>query len=212
MGVDVQSWLLRPGVDKLIATIAITPFVYDLYQLLHDPHLFSHWGMIGYLFNCALIVLTMLARRPPLKVTTNVWLWLLTPFTTYLGALAPWLANDGHSIASPVVIGCLALIGPALTVWARISLGRSIGFVPALRGVVVSGPYRYIRHPIYAGALISLSAMAIESFSLQNILFFGFGALCIVLKSLAEERFLAISPEYSHYAESVKWRWVLWVI
>jgi protein-S-isoprenylcysteine O-methyltransferase Ste14 len=39
---------------------------------------------------------------------------------------------------------------------ARLSLGLSIGLVPADRGIVTRGVYRFVRHPIYTGLLIAL--------------------------------------------------------
>ena len=54
----------------------------------------------------------------------------------------------------------LAYVGLAFAIWARVTLGRSWGMPMSLHDnpeLVTSGPYRFVRHPIYTG----LSAMLI---------------------------------------------------
>jgi protein-S-isoprenylcysteine O-methyltransferase Ste14 len=51
-------------------------------------------------------------------------------------------------------------MGLAFATWARVALGRNWGMPMTLHEnpqLVTSGPYRYVRHPIYAG----LTAMLI---------------------------------------------------
>ena len=45
----------------------------------------------------------------------------------------------------------------------KITLGRSFGVVPANRGVVVGGPYNFVRHPIYTGYLITHVAFLVAN-------------------------------------------------
>jgi len=63
----------------------------------------------------------------------------------------------GHSLLgeSPVPIG-VQVLAVALMIWARVTFGgRSFHAAanPTEGGVVTSGPYRFLRHPIYAAAL-----------------------------------------------------------
>jgi protein-S-isoprenylcysteine O-methyltransferase Ste14 len=55
--------------------------------------------------------------------------------------------------------GVLCILGCAFAIWARFSLGRSWG-MPMTRHaqpeLVTSGPYRFVRHPIYTGILFML--------------------------------------------------------
>ena len=48
-------------------------------------------------------------------------------------------------------------LGLLLVLWTMGTLGRSFGIAPANRGIIMNGPYRFIRHPMYLGELISLS-------------------------------------------------------
>ena len=57
-----------------------------------------------------------------------------------------------------MVTAFVSVIGLAFVIAAKLTLGRSFGLVPANRGVVVSGPYGFMRHPIYEGSVISHAA------------------------------------------------------
>lgn len=49
--------------------------------------------------------------------------------------------------------------GIALAVWARVNLGRNWGMPMSVKEspeLVTSGPYAYVRHPIYAGVILAL--------------------------------------------------------
>ena len=53
----------------------------------------------------------------------------------------------------------LSAVGLCLVIAGKLALGRSFGLVPANRGVVASGPYLLVRHPIYSGYLITHVAL-----------------------------------------------------
>ena len=63
----------------------------------------------------------------------------------------------GHLTGDVAAAGCaLCVIGVAFAIWARITLGRNWGMPMALHDqpeLVTSGPYAYVRHPIYTGVL-----------------------------------------------------------
>jgi protein-S-isoprenylcysteine O-methyltransferase Ste14 len=117
----------------------------------------------------------------------------------------------GHPIAPRGVSVSLALVGFAVSVWARLSLGRNIGFVPAERSIVISGAYAWVRHPIYTGLIISIVAIDMVSFSWQNVLVDLVWIGLWVVKTLVEERFLKHSVEYAAYAKRIRWRWLPWI-
>ena len=69
-------------------------------------------------------------------------------------------------------VGTIVFVsGLAFAVWARIHLGRNWGVPMTQRAepeLVTSGPYRYVRHPIYTGILMGLlgTALAINLYYL----------------------------------------------
>ncbi len=89
--------------------------------------------------------------------------------------------------------GCaLCAAGLAFAAWARVTLGRSWGMPMTLHEkpeLVTSGPYRYVRHPIYTG----MSAMVIGS----TLVFLPAVAWCVgmlaymIVSALREERDMA---------------------
>jgi protein-S-isoprenylcysteine O-methyltransferase Ste14 len=50
--------------------------------------------------------------------------------------------------------GTLILFGTAIAVWSVLSLGTSFSLLPQVRRLVSTGPYAYLRHPMYAGGLL----------------------------------------------------------
>lgn len=71
--------------------------------------------------------------------------------------LGPTIADKSLFLASDL----LAILGFLIVVLATIELGTSIGISPANRGLVRTGIYRLIRHPMYVGYVVSEIGMAI---------------------------------------------------
>jgi len=60
----------------------------------------------------------------------------------------------------------LALIGFALLQWAQVTLGKSWSDTPRMmkeQTLITSGPYQFIRHPIYAAFVLILGSMLLIS-------------------------------------------------
>jgi protein-S-isoprenylcysteine O-methyltransferase Ste14 len=120
-----------------------------------------------------------------------------------IGGLLGLLAADSLLSFSPAVIAAQAA-AIALMIWARLTFGlRSFHATanPTEGGLVTTGPYKYLRHPIYtavclfvlAGALAHLSLIAL---GLVLVVFTG-----ALSRMLAEERLLLQRyPEYADYA------------
>lgn len=69
-----------------------------------------------------------------------------------------------HSLAGHVAGGILLIAGLGLAVWARIYLGRNWGMPMTKKEepeLVTSGPYRFVRHPIYSGLLLAVGGTAL---------------------------------------------------
>ncbi|HXN85860.1 MAG TPA: isoprenylcysteine carboxylmethyltransferase family protein [Candidatus Binataceae bacterium] len=79
------------------------------------------------------------------------------------------------------------------TWWARIHLGRlwsDLIVKKAGHRVVDTGPYRLVRHPIYAGLILAAFATAIEKGTSLALLGAAFITLAFYTKARREERFL----------------------
>ena len=107
----------------------------------------------------------------------------------------------------------LAILGFLVMLWARMSLGRNIGFVPAQRELVRTGAYAFMRHPVYTGLLITSAAFVLRAYSPLNALLLGLGVFWFIpIKSLVEEDFLRQDPQYADYMKRVRARWIPFVI
>ncbi|HZS45569.1 MAG TPA: isoprenylcysteine carboxylmethyltransferase family protein [Blastocatellia bacterium] len=104
-----------------------------------------------------------------------------------------------------IVIQALAVL---LMVWARFTFGhRSFHATanPTAGGIVTSGPYRYIRHPIYtAGCLIGwVGILAHPSFASAGLGLVLFGGA--LMRMLSEEQLVSKQyPEYTEYMARTK--------
>jgi protein-S-isoprenylcysteine O-methyltransferase Ste14 len=83
-----------------------------------------------------------------------------------------------HSVPLQVIGVALFIAGLALAVWARIYLGRNWGMPMTQRAepeLVTSGPYRFVRHPIYSGILLAVlgSALCTSLFWLVALVLLG---------------------------------------
>jgi protein-S-isoprenylcysteine O-methyltransferase Ste14 len=107
------------------------------------------------------------------------------------------------------IVTTLALIlavGAAVVIAAKMTLGRSFGIAPANRGVVATGPYSVVRHPIYAGYLVTHMAFLIAHPTLWNTVILIVSDLCLVARSSFEERILSNDAQYRQYCQRVGWR------
>jgi protein-S-isoprenylcysteine O-methyltransferase Ste14 len=105
---------------------------------------------------------------------------------------------------NPVAIG-VQIAGVALMLWARITFGlRSFHATaaPTAGGLVTTGPYRFIRNPIYAAVLLVFGAAIACHLSLLTL---AMGAVIVagtVVRIATEESLLrAEFPDYDAYAK-----------
>jgi len=98
------------------------------------------------------------------------------------------------------------VMGIVWTISGLLTLGRSFAVLPALRNVVVNGPFRVIRHPIYAGEMILALACYIAEPSLLTAAPWVAALPLVVVRIIAEERLLMTSSTYLAYTQQVRWR------
>ncbi len=108
-----------------------------------------------------------------------------------LGAVgaAIWLPSAALP-GSPWLGAVLVTSGLAVRHWAARTLGsfftRSIAISPGHR-VVATGPYRYVRHPGYAGALLSLVGLALTLGNWASVLIMVIGCLLAYIPRIKAE-------------------------
>jgi protein-S-isoprenylcysteine O-methyltransferase Ste14 len=197
-------------VDRTIAIVASIPMAYLIYWRLRQGTL--DIVRIALILQSLLLIATMVARRPPVRVTLNPWFWLLAFVATYWIPFSALAAPAGITVAPRWLIVSLSVLGLLMAFYARLSLGRNIGFVPAQRQIVTKGAYGFVRHPIYTAAFVNYVALFLLRYSLGTAVLVGLGILWFLVKSVVEERFLRTDPEYSAYMARVRRRWIPGVV
>ena len=147
--------------------------------------------------------------------TPQVWIYRVTIF---VGAVLLWhrtaealhlrrLWHVGYDGAYG--LAGLTLAGVLFAWYARIHLGRLwSGSITRKEGhrVVDTGPYAWVRHPIYTGLIGATLATAVAEATVTSVLGFLLIAVGLWLKARIEERFLSEelgAAEYGAYSHRV---------
>lgn len=92
--------------------------------------------------------------------------------------------------------------------WARRSFqpGQfSIHAEPKQGQMLVSGPYQFIRHPMYASALTIIWAGILGHFSPLNLVVGVIATVVVSIRIMLEEQYLRTHyPEYMHHSRKTK--------
>ncbi len=152
----------------------------------------------------ALVVVLTVFRRAPAVVDRSLRARLLTT----LAMIGPPLVVP--SVAVPVVPGSVTVsvcvVGLLIVIAGKLSLGRSFGLIPANRGIVSSGLYRVVRHPIYMGYLITHVAFLAANPTPWNVALLVVADIALLARAVCEEQTLAKDPQYREYQTRVRWR------
>jgi protein-S-isoprenylcysteine O-methyltransferase Ste14 len=148
--------------------------------------------------------LLFLIRRPARRVDRNLPVWAVA----YIGTFGPSLLRPGgaHANWSDAVGLTLQGIGLLLGAFGYLALGRSFGLVPAHRGLVTSGIYGLVRHPLYASYVVAELGYLIQSPRPWNVGVLVVAWTCQGFRLLSEERLLSSDPEYLSYRGRTRWR------
>jgi protein-S-isoprenylcysteine O-methyltransferase Ste14 len=119
--------------------------------------------------------------------------------------------TGGLPVAVQLVALALCALGYVLFVWATVATTffSRVMRIQTERGhaVATGGPYRYVRHPAYAGAILYELAVPFLLASWPALVASGLSALLLVLRTALEDRTLqAELTGYADYARQVRYR------
>jgi protein-S-isoprenylcysteine O-methyltransferase Ste14 len=113
----------------------------------------------------------------------------------------------GHSVGLLAAAAvAVELFGVLLSQVSRLYLGRRFGLLPANRGIVKSGPFRFVRHPIYAGWLVLSAGYLMAYPSWRNALVVALTLPLMIWRINLEEELLMADPVYREYCRSTAYR------
>jgi protein-S-isoprenylcysteine O-methyltransferase Ste14 len=154
----------------------------------------------------AAVVFFVLIRRPTAAISMRLGDWLLATTATAAPLLIAPVESSPAAFVAPAVF--LLLLGNCVQLAAKLSLRRSFGIAPANRGVKVGGLYRAVRHPMYAGYMLSHIGILMLMPSVFNLAIYAIGWTAQVLRLLAEERLLSQDAAYREFQETTRFRLV----
>ena len=192
---------------------------------LEELSLHPGWMLLGECLRSALYALFLcfpiaafLTQESPRSSDNRLLMTCAALGATFLLAGMRLLAPSGPEIwhASRAVIEfavALTLGGVGLALVSANSLGSCFSFGPQGRALVVRGPYRWVRHPIYLAELVMILGVTVVEPRVVPLL----GAIVVgvlqVIRIRAEERLLRSTfPGFARYATVTRHRLVplLW--
>ena len=137
--------------------------------------------LLGSVF-CVAAALYLLRRRAPVKKPDTLW-QVLFPLSVQLLLLAPLAASSlpsawtsrlelpEYALLPAALLGAIfTTIGGALSLSALFFLGRCFSISAIAVERIISGPYRWMNHPMYTGEVMMAVGWALFSPSLQALL------------------------------------------
>lgn len=152
------------------------------------------------------------SRTEKRVATRQTWIYRAAIFTGAI-LMTPWAGRVigekrvwevSTNLACALIV--LMFLGLLLTWQARIHLGRlwSSAITRKERHRVVdTGPYAFVRHPIYTGIITAVLATAVAEATFTALAGAAFICSGLYLKARAEERFLMVELDYESYRRRV---------
>jgi len=142
------------------------------------------------------------SREARIRAVIVVIVLLLVRFGAFRGhgvSTDPWRAGVGLTLFA---------VGLAFATWARVHIGRNWGTPMTQKDepeLVTSGPYHFVRHPIYSGILVAGvgTAVALSWLWLTAVALAG---VYFIYSATVEERYLTqrFPEDYPAYKRSTK--------
>jgi protein-S-isoprenylcysteine O-methyltransferase Ste14 len=159
----------------------------------------------------ALIAVAFLIRRPLVRQSEG-WApraiaytatFLIPAFCFFSSLWQPGWMKPSRSVLFLAGV-VLWNVGTYLGLWSLLRLRRSFSIVPQARALVTDGPYRIVRHPIYASYLLQYAGVAVSHLNPATAAVFLAWLAVVIVRVSYEERILAAAfPEYEAYRRRV---------
>ncbi|MBF0504912.1 MAG: hypothetical protein HQL14_07405 [Candidatus Omnitrophica bacterium] len=193
--------------------------VFGTYNTLYNIIFFidTAFVCVGYIFANNLIDTHIRSSEPTMLgwVCTLIcyepfWTTIGSSYLTYGSNWGSWLVGHPHL---QIFWACLIVLCLILYVWATISFGSRFSNLTH-RGILVCGPYAYLRHPAYIGKLSSFFLMYVPFIGhnfitiIRNCILWSLLVGVYYLRAKTEEAHLrSVGPEYDIYTKEVEENW-----
>ena len=148
------------------------------------------------------VVVPLVATFSYMLFNQNVRLpaWLTLPFVP-----------NGWSTSLAAAGVVFSVFGALFSLWSILWLGRSLGIVVSVREIVLAGPYRYVRHPIYLGYGFLFLGLFLTACTVRMTLLAGGAFALLWWRARLEEAVLSKhSPAYREWMKHTGFLWPAW--
>ena len=147
-----------------------------------------------------LLSVLFLARRTPVgsrAAPLAMVIALAGTFVMWLALAQPPTTDDWRVLAIADVV---MIAGLVFTLYALGALRACFGLAPEARGLVTTGAYRLVRHPIYLGEFVIFLGALLPVLAPMTIVIFGLFCLLQARRAALEEAALSAAfPDYAAY-------------
>jgi len=198
-----SGWLqLRCGANVLLFSVTLAELTFLLFQT--PMFTFVDWIYVSQ--HLLVLVIAFTRRRPvaqdySLRTSVAVGVSYAYPYAQ-VALLQRMPGDEGWPTGGLVLVTIAAF----LSVASLLTLRRSFGIRPALRGLVTAGPYRLVRHPIYLSYAIGDVGYNLQEWNYGTVLLTLAGWASLFYRIHAEERVLSRDPGWRTYVAAVPHR------
>lgn len=191
-------------IDLLEKVVLITAFSFFALRMIEAYAATRTLVNLLFLLNEACLVVFIVLRRKTQTISRRKSDWLVGFGGTFLPLLL--LPASGAPVLPMAACTVLMLAGFFTQFAAKLTLRRSFGVIAANRGVKLSGPYRLVRHPMYAGYMMTQASLLLAGPSLYNLAIIACAWSLQIGRILAEERVLSADERYRELTRATRYR------
>jgi protein-S-isoprenylcysteine O-methyltransferase Ste14 len=190
--------------QRLVSNVRALPDPVTVVSLLSGP-----LPAALYLLFCAIPVIIYVGRPAP-RARDGRWVPRVAALAGTVMLLVVGALPQGARLYSPPswlggLSTTISIVAFAMAVYGLLYLRRSLSIIPEVRRLVTGGPYRLVRHPLYAAEILAACAFVMVNPGALPVVVLAPFVATQLLRSRFEERLLtAAYPEYREYARHTR--------